>query len=980
MTHSDLISVVIAYHNCHLYIEQALKSLVWQTHPNIEVIVVNDGSDDADSAYLEALLKNFNDIIYKKQENHGLSHARNQGAYAATGDYLVFLDADDKLHPNYLEKTLAHLKNHPEYKIVYTKARYFEASTKPWELKPCHDIKDLLMGNQIYCSALHRRQDFLAIQGFDESLASHEDWDYWLRLLGDGKIGWIDEELFFYRKRLDQSSLSDALAQDLSANAQSWQAVYRKNEALFLHHGFGFWSLTQKITTLNEQLNQQSKDNLVLRQENTQLQLLKKQLDVQLGHEKQKQNIQENLQIAHQALQDAHHDLLEKNRKQKRLLSFRVVKPFLNTERALHSLNDYRKGFRKLYQKHGVLPAYHLTKDKYRTHGYKQTKAYLKQQLKPKSATLTSQSQTPTSFWVGDRISYQKWIAQNEHLDIQACMDAIDGFAYQPLINILMPVYKSNLDYLRQAIDSVLAQIYPNWQLCISDDASNEPKLLALLQEYSKDSRIQVVIRKENGHISQNSNSALALCQGEWTALMDHDDLLPPHSLFEVVKALQARPDAMLVYSDEDKIDAHNLRFLPHFKPDFNLNLLYSQNYISHLGVYKTHLAKSIGGFRVGFEGSQDYDFLLRYLSKIPKDTIIHIPKILYHWRAIEGSTALNADEKSYTTQAGLKALREYFKNLQQNVTVSQGVGANLYRVQWHWQQIPLVSLIVPTYNAYALTKQLIDSILQKTTYPNYEIILVNNCSDDPRALAYFDNLKTNPHIQVLDYPHPFNYSAINNFAVAHAKGSLIGLINNDIEVINSDWLDEMVGHALRPDVGCVGAKLYYPDDTIQHAGVIVGINGVAAHSHKHAQKEDFGYFSRLVVSQNFMAVTAACLVVKKSIFDEVGGLNQTHLTIAFNDVDFCLKVAKAGYRNVWTPYAKLYHHESVSRGTEDSPEKIQRFNQEIAYMIQNWHTNVYHDPCYNPNLSFDSENFGIAFVSRVTNHNHTPNNPEHAL
>ena len=447
---------------------------------------------------------------------------------------------------------------------------------------------------------------------------------------------------------------------------------------------------------------------------------------------------------------------------------------------------------------------------------------------------------------------------------------------------------------------------------------------------------------------------------------MDHDDVLPNHALYEVVKAIHKSPDAALIYSDEDKIDEKGRRFMPHFKSDFNLDLLYGQNYISHLGVYRTDIAKAIGGFRKGLEDSQDYDFLLRYLLKIDPSQIIHIPKVLYHWRAIEGSTALSSGEKSYTTEAGVKALQNYFAQLHADVSVGRGKADNLYRVQWNLTYEPLVSLIIPTKNGYEVTKQAIDSILNKTTYAHYEILLVDNNSDDPKALAYFDELSQHEKITVLRYPHPFNYSAINNFAVQHARGEVLGLINNDVEVIDGGWLTEMVSQAMRPDIGCVGAMLYYPNDTIQHAGVVIGINGVAGHSHKHYPKSHLGYFSRLFVAQDLLAVTAACLLLRKTTFDEVGGLNERDLTVAFNDVDLCLKVHKAGYRNLWTPYAELYHHESISRGREDNPEKIARFKREVDYMLNTWHTNTLFDPYYNPNLTIERENFSISMLSRV--------------
>lgn len=577
---------------------------------------------------------------------------------------------------------------------------------------------------------------------------------------------------------------------------------------------------------------------------------------------------------------------------------------------------------------------------------------------------------TPSNFDITNRIAYQEWIKYNDTLtpsDIHRIKKTIQQFTTLPKISVLMPVYNVDIKWLKEAIESVQNQLYSNWELCISDDNSPNEDIRTVLRQYTEsDSRIKVIFRERNGHISENSNSALTLVTGEWVALMDHDDLLPAHALYEVVKVINENPTVNLIYSDEDKIDENNQRFMPHFKADFNLDLLYSQNYISHLGVYKSDIAKQIGGFRKGVEGSQDFDFLLRYILVSGTENVMHIPKILYHWRAIEGSTALAAGEKSYTTEAGIKALKNYFHQLNEDVEVSQGKVSNTYRVKWNLPHTPLVSLIIPTKNGYAITKQAIDSILEKTTYQNYEIILVDNNSDDAQALAYFNQIAQHPKVQLLRYPYPFNYSAINNFAVQHVKGEIIGLINNDIEVINEDWLTEMVSQAMRKDIGCVGAMLYYPNDLIQHAGVVIGIGGVAGHSHKMFPKGHHGYFSRLFLIQNYSAVTAACLLVRKEVFEEVGGLNENDLTVAFNDVDLCLKVHTAGYRNLWTPYAELYHHESISRGAEDSPEKIARFERETHYMIKTWHTNQFKDSAYNPNLSDTHEDFSIAMHSRV--------------
>jgi glycosyltransferase involved in cell wall biosynthesis len=561
--------------------------------------------------------------------------------------------------------------------------------------------------------------------------------------------------------------------------------------------------------------------------------------------------------------------------------------------------------------------------------------------------------------------SYTQWIKKfetPEFTNLAAIKAAQQSFARQPLISVLMPVYDATEYHLRLAIESVIKQSYENWELCIADDASPSPHVKRVLEEYrSKDGRIKVVYRPVNGHISAASNSALELVSGSYVALVDHDDELSPCALHFVAGEINASPQAKVIYSDEDKIDGEGKRFDPHFKPDWNPDLLLSQNYISHLGIYETALLRDVGGFREGFEGSQDYDLLLRCIPRLANGQIKHIPKVLYHWRALEGSTALHHGEKSYTMAAGFQALEDYLKRNNLPARVEYGLAPNTYHVRWEIPHpAPLVSLLIPTRDSLYILEKCVESILDKTTYPNYEIIILDNQSRDAETLEWFDKIQRKANVRVVSYDHPFNYSAINNYGVNQASGEIIGLINNDIEVISPDWLTEMVGHACRPEIGCVGAKLYYDNDTIQHAGVIVGLGGAAGHSHKHFPRDAPGYFFRLKIVQDLSAVTAACMLVRKSIFLNVGALNEKDLAIAFNDVDFCLRVRESGYRNIWTPYAELYHHESVSRGAEDSPEKVARFEKEIAYMKTQWGGQLMKDPAYNPNLTLDFEDFTI--------------------
>lgn len=573
-----------------------------------------------------------------------------------------------------------------------------------------------------------------------------------------------------------------------------------------------------------------------------------------------------------------------------------------------------------------------------------------------------------TSQALGATDDYAEWVRRYDTLDADAragLRARVDAMPNKPLISIVMPTYNPNPVWLEEAIGSVQSQIYPFWELCIADDASPDPRCREILSRFAaRDDRIKVVFREKNGHISAASNSALEIATGQWVALMDHDDVLPEHALFWVANEINASPDARLIYSDEDKLGADGERESPYFKPDWNLELFYSQNMFSHLGVYETALLHEVGGFRTGFEGAQDYDLVLRCMERVESGQIRHIPKVLYHWRVHAESTANTKDAKPYAQLAGERALNEHFvrAGIRGRVTY---VG-NGYHARYDLPDpAPLVSLIIPTRNAMQLVRQCVDSIEARTTYPNYEFILVDNGSDDPESLAYFETLKQRPNFRVIRDDSEFNYSKLNNLAVAAARGDVVGLINNDIEVITPNWLSEMVSIACQPGVGAVGARLWYPDRTLQHGGVVLGIGGVAGHAHKRLPNDRGGYFERAALIQSFSVVTAACLIVQKKHYLAVNGLNEAELKVAFNDVDFCLRLREAGLRNVWTPYAELFHHESATRGEDTNPEKQQRFAGEVRYMMERWGDALTHDPAYNPNLTLVHEDFSLAWPPR---------------
>jgi O-antigen biosynthesis protein len=570
-------------------------------------------------------------------------------------------------------------------------------------------------------------------------------------------------------------------------------------------------------------------------------------------------------------------------------------------------------------------------------------------------------------------ISYSEFIRRNDAVtvdDLIVVNKHIPQLPVKPVLSIIMPVYNPPVEFFIAALDSVLAQNYPHWELCIADDASTDSRISEIIKSYiQQDNRIKAVFRLENGHICAALNSALTLATGEFIVLLGQDDLIPTHALYHVAVEINRYPDVQLIYSDEDKINEFGHRVDPHFKSDWNPDLFYSLNIFSHLGVYRTELVHKVDGFRLGYEGAQDYDLVLRCIKSIDADGIRHIPRILYHWRAHTASTALSHANKDYASLAGYRALQNYFSESLIKVNTTDVLGT--YRVRYPLpDKLPLVSLIIPTRDQVDVLRKCIESLQNKTAYPNFEVLVLDNQSQDPTALAYLASLSQDSRFKVISYNAPFNYSAINNYAVTLAQGEIIGLVNNDIEAINTDWLHEMVSHAVRPEVGAVGAKLLYSDNTIQHAGFILGLGGLAGHSHKYFDENSWGYYHRPRLAQTLSAVTAACLLVKKELFERVDGLDEQNLTVAFNDVDFCIKLREAGFRNIYTPYAKLYHHESISRGQENSPEKQARFLSEVAFMQKKWGDILKNDPYYNPNLTHDTEDFSLA--------NHDVKSPHH--
>jgi GT2 family glycosyltransferase len=562
---------------------------------------------------------------------------------------------------------------------------------------------------------------------------------------------------------------------------------------------------------------------------------------------------------------------------------------------------------------------------------------------------------------------YQKWFKRHyprkkeligQHKEQQA-------FKSRPLISLLMPTYNTDNKHLQECLDSVINQSYDNWELCIADDTSIDASVRTIIKEYAqKDQRIKYVFRQENGHICKASNSALELAGGEYVALLDHDDMLWPNALYEVVKLVNEHPDAKFIYSDEDKLDETGKKHVdPFFKPDWSYDFLRSVNYITHFAVLDRKLVKKLGGFRPGYEGAQDWDLFLRASREL--DYVYHVPTILYSWRKSENSTAQRPSSKDYAYVNQKKALEEDIRSRGLKANLSWQIPFSMWRVDYQFNDEPLVSIVIPTKDQYDFIRRCLDSIRDKTIYKNFELVIVDTGSTDNRVWALYDTYKSlGKSTRVVKWDKkPFNFAAACDFGADHARGEYLLFLNNDTEVISSSWLQDMVGYARQEDVGAVGCKLFYPDGKLQHAGIILGVGGqngtpgIAGHffpAFIDNPPQDPAQLTYVGGTRNFTAVTAACVMVSKAKFEKVGGFDPT-FQIAFNDVDFCLKLLDAGFRNIYLPHVTLYHHESISVGQPGSKQRnLTVFAKEINLMLKKWKPLIENDPFYHPEFRKD--------------------------
>ncbi len=591
---------------------------------------------------------------------------------------------------------------------------------------------------------------------------------------------------------------------------------------------------------------------------------------------------------------------------------------------------------------------------------------YIEHEPEPEPIEEVEEPRLPTGELIGQNTEdYGLWVSENSlsESDIEAAKAEIDQMPIKPMFSILVPIYNTDPEYLLPMIESVQNQIYPHWQLCLVDDCSPKSYLKRILEhEALQDPRISIQLNEFNQGIAVTTNDALAMAKGDYIALLDHDDEITIDALYENAKVINQTPDAGLIYSDEDKLNMKGERVEPYFKPDYSPDLLHTNNYICHFTVIKTEIAEEIGGFREGLDGSQDHDIILRAAAASKR--VVHIPKILYHWRKIPGSTAVEYDSKSYAWEAGRKAVEDQLRKDEADVRVEFGLLKGTYRVFREIVGEPLVSIIIPFKDKPELLESCLNSILNRSSYSNFEIVGVSNNSELPETHECMAQYAArDPRIRFVERNVPFNFSAICNYGAQQANGEYLLLLNNDIEVISPDWIERLLEHAQRDSVGAVGGKLLFPDGTIQHAGVVAGMVGAAGHPHKFFPDNHIGYHGRLQMVYNVSAITGAMLMVSAEKYQQVGGLDEDNLAVAYNDVDFCLKLLDHGYLNVFTPHAKATHHESISRGYEDTDEKLQRLHKEQRHFLDTWSDFLAKgDPFYNPNLSLKNERFSLNF------------------
>jgi GT2 family glycosyltransferase len=776
---------------------------------------------------------------------------------------------------------------------------------------------------------------------FDEGLDIFEDWDFWLQVSLHTDFFYVPKATAYYR--IHNSSgvhqVTPFSGESYKSIYSKWQSRWQVDEIVSVMQRN--WQEVSNTALLTDTKNQLFDTQKLLSQTRNELALSQEEIQHNNAAFNAKiQSLEATLQTKIQSL-EATLQMMQLSRSWRWTHFMRVL---ANGLRNARQLIRHHGGFSKLIAK--------------------SVKTVLRHG--PKGLINAAQRATEQS------ISYADWIALNEPsaAAIENCKAVALSWDFQPLVSVVIPTYNSPIEFLKEAIESVKAQTYPQWQLCIADDASSDHRVQDFLKDAAaRDSRISILLRTQNGHISESSNSALSIAKGEWVALLDHDDLLHPMALFELVKCLQQHPQANIVFSDEDKIDEHGVRFGPYFKPNYNPELMWAQNMISHLGCYRKSVLDDIGGFRKGFEGSQDYDLALRVIQRSSHSQIVHIPKVLYHWRAITGSTALAPSEKPYAENASRAALREHLAAIQIPAEVSASPEvSNMNRVRPSLvEPFPSISILILNQGSIESLKRCIDSIRNKSSYLNYEILVIHDSSQLSVSDSDSDYAKLNSDdMTVVHYDKPFNISAINNFAAQKATGQYLCLVSSCIEIQTADWMEEMLSFAQLAHTGAVGARIWQPgNQVLQHGGIVLGLNGLVGHSFSGIQKSNKGYFGRPVLHHCSSAVSGACLMIKKSTFMAANGMDE-RLVLSLNDVDLCLRLSLAGFHSVYTPHAEMMLHETDLLDRSDIDLRAKRLLADEDFFKSRWGNWIANDPNYSPNLSLDHSDFRMSPRSRV--------------
>jgi O-antigen biosynthesis protein len=964
------ISILLTSYNHAKYLRDAIESVLNQTYKDFELLVWDDASVDNSWEIITS---------YSDERIHAFRNHTNQVEYfykaisdmtQGLSEYIAIHHSDDVWEPKKLEKQVAYLDKNPDIGAVFSWAKFineegelFEDETHPYYKlfeQPNRTRHEWLnhffyKGNALcHPSLLIRKECYQEVGLYRNGMAQLPDFDMWVRLVMKYEIHVIPEKLIRFRIHQDKSNSSGNRSDTrIRIQFEYLQVLENYREILSYSELAKIFPIAKKY-----ERNGSGDTGFALGMIAVEtapfpftkllgLNLIFEALNDPIRAKKLKEEY--NFSHADFIKLSAKHDVfsIEIRNLHEQLTGI------MNSETWKLALF-----FRQTREK--LIPI-GSQRDKLAQRAYSSLKMWRNEGMKALIVKIKNK--------VLQRSDYQRWIINNEpsKKDLAKQRSEVEAFDYKPLISVIMPVWNTPVEILDQTIKSVTEQTYSHWELCVADGNSNieTQRLISIWTE--KDPRIKIKFLKENQGIAVNTNEALSLAQGEFIAFLDHDDLLAPFALFEVLKSLQSNRAIDIIYSDEDLISENGKkRYGHHFKPDFSPDLLRSLNYITHFLIIRKTLGDSIGWLRKGYEGAQDYDLILRAVEKTKN--ILHIPKILYHWRHWSSSTT-NApntlsDAKKLANEVGKKALSEHLERCGLEAVVENGPDPTTYQVKYIHSETPLISIIILNRDHANDLNKCINSIRNKSTYQNYEIIIVENKSSTKETFQLYDSYQKDSSIRIINYQETFNYSRANNFGASQATGSVLLFLNNDIEIITHDWLERMLEHVQRKNIGIVGAKLYFLDNKIQHAGAIIGIKDFAGHAHKHFSADAPGYANRLRLIQNYSAVTGACLMIRKDVFDEIGGFDEQY-PLAGSDIDLCLKALSKHYLVVWTPYAELYHYESKTRGDETTREQKKRFDKEKDYFQQQWDGFLEKgDPFYNPNLTLEHEDFRL--VSRA--------------